>query len=208
MYGMRAYKGVSNMCINPNFNGFSANSGTVTYGQPYIYGRTYTYPEEYFDAYGNPIAKPDIDIKPDIKPIIHIHIHPGADRDTVLDAIRIALGKSNFYTIEDTNPYGDMLPDAISFGHIPTDEHGKPVAHGNTVTYKDDNPFTNENVGSDIIPDAKLHIYEGADGDTFTYCNPDAKFHRDPCAKLYIHADGHGCGNSDCNGHLISRVPV
>ena len=44
---------------------------------------------------------------------------------------------------------------------------------------------------------------EDADSDTdaFTYCNPDAQFHRDPCAKLYLHADGHGCGNADCNGN-------
>jgi len=42
---------------------------------------------------------------------------------------------------------------------------------------------------------------EDADSDTdaFTYCNPDAQFHRDPCAKLYLHADGHGCGNPDCD---------
>jgi len=65
---------------------------------------------------------------------------------------------------------------------------------------------TNENgyIGSNIIPDALLHTYEDADAyaDAFTYCNPDAKFHRDPCATLYLHADGHGCGNSDCDQYF------
>ena len=56
----------------------------------------------------------------------------------------------------------------------------------------DTNKDTNENgnIGSNIIPDALLHTYEDADAyaGAFTYCNADAKFHRDPCAKLYIDA--------------------
>jgi len=33
------------------------------------------------------------------------------------------------------------------------------------------------------------------------YPNADAKFHRNPCAKLYLHVNGHCCGNADCNGN-------